>query len=182
MVEAPIHFQSQEKGEKILLILRAHLVTLLPSALLVAVLFLAPIFAGAVLTAFKINLWAYLLPRQMFLIGVFWYLFTFGFAFYRFIAWYFNVYILTNERIVDIDFKGVLHREVSYANLSQIQDVSPKTIGFFGTVFHFGNVFVQTASERPEFEFHHIAGPEAVADRILEEVRHEEKEAPGEIA
>ena len=89
---------------------------------------------------------------------------------------------MTNERIVDFDFRGILHKETSYANLNQVQDVSPKVIGFFGTFFHYGNIFVQTAAAKPEFEFHHVARPDNVAKEILEQVRLEAGEPPGVIA
>lgn len=177
-----VYFENQESGEKIILLLRAHIVTLVPSVLLVFFLLLAPLFAPGVLNFLQIDIGGVLSGAGTFLILLTWYLFTFGVALYRFIFWYFNVYILTNERVVDIDFRGILHKETSFAKLNQIQDVSPKVIGFFGTFFHFGNVFIQTAAERPEFEFHHVERPEIVAQEILEQVRLEEAEKPGEIA
>lgn len=177
-----VAFENQEKGEKIILLLRAHLATLTPAVTLVILLFVLPFFAGSILVLLRISILETLSFFQTLWILVFWYLFTFGVAFYKFIFWFFNVYLVTNERIVDIDFKGLLHKETSYAKLNQIQDVSPKIIGFFGTFFHYGNVYIQTAAEKPEFEFHNVERPDSVAQEILEQVRHEEKEAPGEIA
>lgn len=174
-------FEGQEKGEKVILFLRPHIVTLLPSLFLIMFLLLLPILAGSIGALINIDL-SFLSPGQRFLTVVFWYLVVFSYALYRFIFWYFNIYVLTNERILDFDFKGLLHKEISYARLGQIQDVSPKMRGFFSTFFHFGNVFVQTAAERPEFEFHHVANPDFVAQKIQEQVRHEESEKPGEIA
>lgn len=175
-------FDGQEKGEKIVLLLRPHMITLVPPALITLFLILAPFFIPTVLDLLNINLADSLVATQTFLLTIFWYLVVFGYAFYKFIFWYFNVYLLTNERIVDFDFRGILHKEIAYAKLNQIQDVSPKIIGFFGTFFHFGNVFIQTAAARPEFEFHNVARPDLVAQKILEEVRLEEGEAPGAIA
>ena len=177
-----VTFENQERGERIVLLLRAHLITLVPSAVTIIFLVFAPIILSVILALIRIDVSTFLGSRQIFLVIVFWYLSVFGYAFYKFIFWYFNVYILTNERIVDIDFRGILHKETSYAKLSQIQDVSPKIIGFFSTFFHYGNVFIQTAAERPEFEFHNVARPDKVAREILEQVRLEEAEAPGEIA
>lgn len=177
-----VTFEGQEKGEKIILLLRAHIVTLIPAAFETIFLLLIPTVVAIVLGLIRVDVSTLLAPRQIFWLAISWYLFTFGFVFFRFISWYFNVYLLTNERVVDIDFKGILHKETSYARLNQIQDVSPKIIGFFGTFFHFGNVFIQTAAERPEFEFHHVARPDMVAREILEQVRKEEAEAPGEIS
>lgn len=179
---ANVYFEFQEKGEKIILLLRAHLVTLIPSVVVTFTLLVGPLFIGPVANLLGVDLASIFSATQLFFVGLFWYLVSAGYAFYKFIFWYFNVYLLTNERIIDFDFRGILHKETSFAKLNQIQDVSPKVIGFFGTFFHYGNVFIQTAAERPEFEFHNVAMPEKVAQAILNEVRLEEKEPPGEIA
>lgn len=173
-------FDEQEKGEKIILLLRQHIVTQLGAVLETILFILIPFLIGPLAAAISIDI--ALSAGQIFWVVVFWYLLTFGFAFYKFIFWYFNVYLLTNERVVDFDFKGILHKETAYANLNQIQDVTPKVVGFFGTFFHFGSVFLQTAASKPEFEFHHVERPDEVAQVILEQVRKEEAEVPGEIA
>lgn len=177
-----VTFESLEKGERIVLLLRAHPVTLVPATITALFFIFVPSLVPSILSLLDINIFGTLNSRQIFLITFFWYLVTFGFAFYKFIIWYFNVYLLTNERIVDIDFRGILHKETSYAHLSQIQDVNPKVVGFFGTIFHFGNVYIQTAAESPEFEFHAVEKPTQVAREILSQVTKEQKEAPGEIA
>ena len=177
-----VYFENQESGEKIILLLRAHIVTLVPSALLILFLIFAPFLIPSFLNIIRVQAFSVFAPKQLILITIFWYLFVFGFSFYKFIFWYFNVYIVTNERVIDIDFRGILHKETSYAKLNQIQDISPKIIGFFGTFFHYGNVYIQTAAERPEFEFHNVENPNMVAQEIHEQVRKEEAEPPGVIA
>jgi len=177
-----VSFAGQEKGEKIILLLRPHPLTLVPAFLVIIVLLLAPIYVIPFLGLVGIDLKASLNFIQSFLLTIIWYSFIFGYTFYRFIFWYFNLYLLTNERIIDFDFRGILHKETAYAPLSQIQDVAPKTIGFFGTFFHFGNVFIQTAAQKPEFEFHEVARPNEIANEILEEVRKEAAEPPGMVA
>lgn len=177
-----VSFDNQEKGEKIILLLRAHIITLVPRIFVTIFLIFLPFLVEAFLGFLSMDIGDVLESRQVFLIIFFWYLFVFGNSFLGFIKWYFNIYILTNERIVDIDFKGILHKETAYAKLNQIQDVSPKVIGFFGTFFHFGNIYIQTAAAKAEFEFHNVERPDIVAQAILEEVRKEEAEAPGVIA
>ena len=177
-----VRFESQQKGEEIILLLRAHIATLLPTVFTIVIFIFFPLFAIEFLGFIKIDIFSVFETRQLLLIALFWYLFTFGFAFYKFIFWFFNVYIITNERIIDYDFKGILHKETAYANLTQIQDVTPKSIGLFATLFHYGNVFIQTAAEKPEFEFHQVEKPDLVAYEILEQVRKEEGEPPGVIA
>lgn len=177
-----VTFANQESGEKIILLLRAHIITLVPALLATIFLILVPFLVGPLLGFLRISLLDLFNVGQLFLISVFWYLVVFGFAFYKFIFWYFNVYIITNERIIDFDFRGILHKETSYAELGKIQDVSPKIIGFFGTFFHFGDVYIQTAAEKAEFEFHKVARPDIVAHEILEQVRKEAAEPPGVVA
>lgn len=177
-----VSFENQEKGEKIILLLRAHIVTLVPPAVVTIILIFVPFFALSFMNFLRVDISGFLTPGQLFLLTVFWYLFIFGYAFYQFIFWYFNIYLVTNERIIDFDFNGLLNKEISYAELNKIQDVSPKIIGFFGTFFHFGNVYVQTAAEKPEFEFHNVPRPDMVAEEILDQIRKEEAEPPGVIA
>jgi uncharacterized membrane protein YdbT with pleckstrin-like domain len=177
-----VSFENQEKGEKIILLLRQHLATQIMVVLEIVFLFLLPIIVSPVVMVFRVDVFSYLGTNQVFWVVLCWYFFVLGFTFYKFIHWYFNVYILTNERIIDFDFKGVLNSETAYANLNQIQDVSPKIVGFSGTFFHYGDVYIQTASEVPEFDFESVKFPDEVAQRILAEVRIEEAEKPGEVA
>ncbi len=176
-----VSFETQEKGEEIVLLLRAHIVTLVPVVFILIFLIVFPILLFSALGFFNVSLTAFLTPAQVLITLVFWYLLVFAYALYRFIFWYFNVYIVTNERIVDFDFKGILHKQAAHAKLQQIQDVSPKMVGFFSTFFNYGDVFIQTAGERQEFEFSKVPRPDRVTARILEEARKEEGEAPGVI-
>jgi uncharacterized membrane protein YdbT with pleckstrin-like domain len=181
--EAPVNvtFDSQETGEKIILLLRQHVIVLVLPILAIILMILAPILIGALTVFTGFNLGSILTETQLMIIIVFWYLFIFAFALYKFIFWYFNIYILTNERIIDYDFRGILHKQTSFAKLGQIQDVTPKMIGFFSTFFNYGDIYVQKAGERQEFDFHKVPKPAEVSNRILEEVRLEEAESPGKI-
>lgn len=179
---AGVTFEGQEAGEQILLLLRPHIFTLVPSILVTVFLILVPILIFPAFGLVNVDIGDLLIASRLFLLTVFWYLFVFGYAFYRFIFWYCSVYLLTNERIIDFDFRGILHKEISYAKLAQIEDISPKMIGFFGTFFNFGNVYIQTAGVKPEFEFEKVAKPDDVAQEISEQVRLEEGEAPGVVA
>ena len=155
------------------------MVTLIFSLLTPLFLAMVPIFILPVLSLLRIDLSLLFSAGQVFWILIFWYLLTFGVAFYKFIFWYFNVYLVTSERVVDIDFKGLLNKETSYARLRQIQDISPKIVGFFETFFHYGDVFIQTAAERPEFDFKNVANPDLVAQEISEQAGIEEQEMEG---
>jgi len=117
-----------------------------------------------------------LLPdRFRLVVGMMWYLFVFAFILEQFFTWYFNVDIITDERIVDIDFISLIHKRVSDAEIENIEDVTYKVGGIFGTMFDFGTVYVQTAAERPEFEFEDVPRP-ALVVKVLQKLRLEEKQ------
>lgn len=176
-----VTFEDQLTGEKIILLLRAHLITLVSSVLATISFIFVPFLLTWVLTSYNLDFFPFLTPTHVFFIILFWYLFTFGFAFYKFLSWYFNVYILTTERIVDVNFRGVLSRDVSHAKLDRIQDVSPKVIGFFRTFFNFGDVIIQTAGELPEFHFEKVIKPDIVAREILDQAKKEEYKSGGGV-
>lgn len=163
-----LRFETQEKEEKIVLFLRRHPITNLPWISLAVLMVLAPLL----LRFFPILSF---LPFRFQLIGVLiWYLLTLAFALEQFLTWFFNVHIATDERIVDIDFFNLIYKEVSDAKIDRIQDVTYKMGGVARTIFNYGDVFVQTAAEIPNFEFLAVPNPAGVA-RVLQELRTEEE-------
>lgn len=163
-----VHFQTQEPEEKILMILRAHWITNLPWLILAAILFFAPVvlFFTPFLPSFPLEF------RLIFFIG--WYLILLMYVFQRFLSWFFNLSIITDERIIDVDFYDVTVKKVSDADIDKIQDVTFTNAGALGAVFNYGDVLVQTASEITEFVFNKVPDPAKVAD-ILQRLRTEEK-------
>jgi hypothetical protein len=87
-----------------------------------------------------------------------------------FFSWYFNVFFVTNRRIIDVDFFNMVNKRVSDAEIEKIQDVTYSTSGPIGTIFNFGNVLIQTAAEMQELSFERVPNPEKVAD-ILDDLR-----------
>lgn len=63
---------------------------------------------------------------------------------YQFMNWYFTIYIVTNERIRRIVQHGFFGRDVFDIDLDKIQNISYSIPGFFGEVFHFGTIIIQT--------------------------------------
>ena len=61
----------------------------------------------------------------------------------EFFTWYSNVFIITTERIIDIDQKGFLHKTVSEISYDKIQDISYSVIGLKQTIFKLGTIKIQ---------------------------------------
>ena len=163
-----IRFETQEPEEEILLILRSHWITNLSWVLTAVLLFLAPLSLRYIplLTSFPGRF------QSMFIL--IWYLVLLMFVFERFLVWFFNLTIITDERIIDVDFLNLTSKKVSDAELDKIQDVSFTRQGVFQTIFNFGDILVQTAAERAQFVFEKVPDPAEVAN-ILQRLRTEEK-------
>ncbi|MBI1982277.1 MAG: hypothetical protein HYY87_02300 [Candidatus Levybacteria bacterium] len=163
-------FQNQEKDEKILLFLRRHLLTnlswLIPSLLL---LLLPPLLG--LFTPSLGNLFPPLLLPQNYLtvLLLFYYLFVFNYMFISFISWFYNIGIITQKRVIDIDYSDIVHRYISYTKLNLIEDVTYRQTGFIRSLFNYGDVFVQTAGTHPNFEFLSVPQP-AKATHVIQEL------------
>jgi len=164
-----LRFETQEKKEKIILLLRRHLITNIPWLVITLALVFAP------LVIIRMTPLGFLPGPYRLIITLVWYLLTFAFAFEKFLSWFFNVNIITDERIVDIDFPSILYKDISETKIDQIQDVSVKVGGFIRSLFNFGDVAIQTAGAVPEIRFEAVPNPEQVS-RILNELILEEEQ------
>ncbi len=164
-----LSFENQMIEEKVILLLRRHWVTNLRWIGLIILMAFAPLFLRT-LPPFG---W---LPFQFRLVLVLmWYLFVLAFALEEFFSWFFSVNIITDERIVDIDFISLIYKRVSDAEIVNIEDVTYKMGGVGGTMLNYGTIYVQTAAETREFEFESIPRPALVA-KVLQRLRLEEKQ------
>lgn len=103
---------------------------------------------------------------------------------YAFILWidfYFDVWIITNERIVNIEQKALFIRTISELKFDKIQDTSVEIKGLIPTVLNFGNVHVQTAGNTERFLFHKVPDPQKIKGLIMNmqtmTIRKDEAEA-----
>ena len=165
-----INFVAADSEEKIILLLRKHPITNLGWIINSMALIVAPLILTFILDTITQTV-----PVGFQIVGILgWYLVTLAFIFEKFLGWFFNVYIVTDERVFDVDFVHLTYREITDANLDQIQDVTSKIAGVFGTLINYGDVFIQTASATPQIEFEKVPNPDKVA-AILRDLRVEEE-------
>lgn len=161
-----IHFEHQEKDEHILLFLRKHFITNFTWIVSVFFLLILPFIINLLLplTGFSPIIPS---PNNFFLIFIlFYYLVVITYAFIQFITWYYTISIITEKRIVDIDFSDVVFHDVAVTKLELIEDTNYTQIGFIHTLFNYGDVFVQTAGEKLHFDFLSVPKPTRVVDII----------------
>jgi hypothetical protein len=109
------------------------------------------------------------------------FLFLWIYAFFIWVDYYFDVWIITNERIINIEQKSLFVRSVSELKFERIQDVTVEVKGVIPTVINYGNVFVQTAGEKERFVFRHISNPYAIKDLIMSMQKKQEAEETNEL-
>lgn len=170
MVKPKVRFETQEKREKIVLLLRRHVVTNVRWILITFFLLLIPTFSDFLPFFGELPL------RYQSVFLLMWYLFITAYVLEHFLSWYYNVYIITDERIVDVDFHSLMYKEVSESKIENIQDVTFVMGGFSRALFNFGTVYIQTAGEQREFDFDDVPHPDRVAKVINELILEEEKE------
>jgi membrane protein YdbS with pleckstrin-like domain len=164
-----VDFVNKDPQETVILMVRRHPITNLPWMILSFLFVIAPAFLS-ILTPFES------LPQNyQIVVTIFWYMITLAFALEKFLSWFFNVNIVTDERIIDVDFIHLIYREITDADIEQIQDVTVEVGGTFRTILGYGDVLIQTASEMPKIRFEAIPHPDRVA-KILRELRVEEQE------
>ena len=160
-----VRFETQEEEEEVVLFLRQHIIINVPWIVIAIVFIIAP----TILFPLFINVTHFSLKLSVgyILIGsLFWYVATFGFILAKFLGWFFNIYIVTNERLVDIDFFYLLYKKFAEAELVKIQDISYTSGGIFATIFNYGNVTIETAGEAPNLVFEKIPNPEQVVETV----------------
>ncbi len=150
--------ENVKEGEEVLAIVRRAPIVAVPSFTIAIVLIIAPFFflypllsRGAWGTAaffVSLGLGLYLGFRALWVQQL-------------------NAFILTAERIIDIDQRGLFHRVVSEAPFENVQDVSYVVHGLFATLLQYGSVVVQTAGATPNLELTGIRRPRRIQELIL---------------
>lgn len=161
------HFHGQKENEQIVLMVRRHwfnileqfFVVFLMILLLIGSWFILPIFFPSVITS-SFNV---LLDFLRNLFGMFIWI-TF---FLIWIDYYFDVWIITDKRVVNIEQKGLFNRQVSELELVRIQDITTEVVGIIPTMLNYGDVFIQTAAEKERFIFRQVPDPYGIKDTLM---------------
>lgn len=166
-----------EPGEHVVQQARKHwflfAVGLLPFAILFIIPFALP---GLLRFAAPLAPYASLLdisnPLMRAALGV-WLLMVWTGAWSAFTRYFLNVWVLTNQRIVDVKQCGYFNREVSSVLLNRVQDVTTDVEGVLPSLLGIGDINVQSAGAVDEFHMNGIPRPEQMRDLILKYVSTE---------
>lgn len=87
------------------------------------------------------------------------------------IGWYFSVFIMTDQRFIQITQKGLFHRAVADLGLNQIQSVNYEVSGLQETLLGFGTIKMQTYVG--DLVIHEVSHPARIQKSLLEILRKE---------
>jgi len=107
--------------------------------------------------------------------GVLWLLFCLSWIARNFFDYYLDVWIITDQGIIDLQWNGWFHRQSSRILYSDIQGVSYEIAGIIGTINRTGTVTVEKMSTGTTFSMSQIRNPrlvEALILRKMEEYLH----------
>lgn len=157
-------FESQLQDESVILVIRAHPILLVPwlvnGLLLLIGLVLFNIYVP--------SLW-HLTTMQLLFLNLSVVVFILSYYWFHFLSYFFNVGVVSNRRILDIDFSSVLFKQISETRLERIEDITASSGGYVASLFNYGNIYIQTAGETVNFEFLDSPRPGDVV-RIINEL------------
>lgn len=163
----------QQKGyEKIEYLLRRHPITFVPDIFLFLILMVVPFIVYLLIN----NLYPVILDpmtsKILFPIAVLsasiYYMGAYLFFYFQFIEFYLDMWVVTNDRIVDVEQNGLFSRTISELDLYRVQDVTVETNGFFPSIFKYGNVKVKTASQNMGIIFHNVPNPNEIREALIQ--------------
>lgn len=168
-------FENQDDDERIIILGRRHFITNLKWISIACFAIFVPMFWGEfpMIKALDTN--------TSFLLNTVWYAALIFYVVQNFVLWFYNTYIVTNERVVDVDFFGLLYKNINVTQIVRIEDVNYSQRGIFSSFFNYGDVVVQTSSEqrsddrseRSAFTFEKVSNPDLVV-KIISELMEEE--------
>jgi Bacterial PH domain len=161
------HFPDQFDDEEVLFMFRKHPVVM-RKGLIVAC---AAMLAGPVYTFIL----TYTQPNNLPSIGFFFGSIAASFVlamilfFPSWIAWFYSVFIVTDQRLIQITQKGLFHRTVVDLTLSQIQMVNYQISGLQETLLGFGTIMMQTYVG--DLVIHDVHHPAEIQKKVLKILR-----------
>ena len=109
-----------------------------------------------------ISLKAFLLFSLSLLFLVFWLV-----LFVTIANYYLDCWIVTSQRTIHTELKGLFNRILATVQHDRIQDITVKVQGIFPTFFRYGDLHIQTAGGFRSFIFREIPEPNQTKDIIF---------------
>lgn len=162
------HFPDQHADEKILKVVHRHWFVIVFQFFIISVALLFIVGSFFFMSRLYPEIVKALGSSVIMFLETTFILFIWFYAFLVWIDYYLDVWIVTNERIINIEQNGLFSREISELRLENIQDVTTQVGGFLPTMLNFGYVYVQTAAEKERFVFEQVPDPYGIKNLVMQ--------------
>jgi membrane protein YdbS with pleckstrin-like domain len=164
------------------MLLRRHPVFLLWDIILFAILAAIPVGVVAILqTVSPTILTGPISMPIVAVLGSIYYLAIWLFFFSMVIDYYLDIWVITNDRLIAVEQRGLFSRTVSEMDLWMVQDVTSEVNGISATIFGYGKLSVQSAAEQARFHFENLHDPNRIRQRILDLADEDRKYHVGSV-
>lgn len=93
-------------------------------------------------------------------------------ALISFLDWYFDIYLLTNYRIIKIQFDPLKKYRIGEARLENIEDIRESVVGIIPQLFNYGDLEIRTAAQTERFYFKSVPNPGWFRNAISDLVKY----------
>jgi hypothetical protein len=160
-----ITFVEQEADEQVILFVRKDFITNAPWIFMTVFFTIIPFILPFLFKTSGLS-FSFLSTSAVFVITAFYYLIIAGFAFTKFITWFYGIGIVTSKRTVDIDLYNVSYINVAATGLQDLKNVEYIQRGFFQSFFDYGDVSLTVEAAGEKLVFEQIPEPARVVNII----------------
>jgi len=164
-----LNFLDKERDENIVLVLRTPFFRYIPQMIAMLLTLLLPLIIYLPISEEE---GSRTFMIAMMLIAV---MIVVTFLIFAVLRWYYNVGIITDKRVLDIDFHNIMSHSVAEARLEKIVDITVKQKGIGGSLFDVADIHIQTAGSNPEIVFSKIPRARDVQNILYELLENRKK-------
>ena len=159
-----ISYENLEKDERVIFFMYKHLITLVPRIVVGAVFVILLLIGLTLLFIFSPDPF---ITKIGIVLAWFWICFIILYFLMILVSYRSDVYIVTNERIIDFDVVNLLYKNAQDIELGSVHSIRYESGGgLFKGMFDYGNVIIDYTGG--EFTLHNIVMPNKISLAISE--------------
>ncbi|MFA5947660.1 MAG: hypothetical protein WC806_01645 [Candidatus Gracilibacteria bacterium] len=144
-----------DEDEKIIVVIHRHPIILFNASLKV-------FFFGVIIpVAFY-----FMFPSVLY-VAIAWGIGGFFGMLYHIIDWYFDVWLITNTGVIDIDKNGLFEKSSTRIEYHMIEGIAYTIKGFWATVLNYGDIQIDKISTATTVILHDAASPKRIERQIM---------------
>ncbi|MBU1166857.1 PH domain-containing protein [Patescibacteria group bacterium] len=148
--------QNLKDGEKVVAVIRKHWAGFLKPIIITFLILVVPFFF---VIFFFSRWWTMLIFFVWISVGL-------GYGLFQWFTWYFDSFVVTNKRVINIDQKRIFAKSVSEANLENIQNITYEINGLMASIFGYGTIKIETAGSETSINVSGISHPADLQELI----------------